>query len=121
MKKTIFLISLFTTIFTGCQKNETEPIYEWNNYIYSSIAYGLFGDKEEIRDKHKLELITIIQESESKNIRVAPGIYAEYAQVLFTSGQKDEAKKYFILEKTTYPESAIFIDKVLLKLYGEVK
>lgn len=116
MKKKIIFTFFTLLILTGCQKEELT--YTWNDYNDTSIAYGMYGSVNEIREKHKTELEKIIEDSKSKNVRVAPGIYAEYAQVLFDSNKRNEAKQYFVLEKTTYPESTLFIDKVLIKLYG---
>jgi len=120
----IFSYSLIVStmlIMSGCGKEVTPPIYKWSEYSYTSVAYGMYGDREVIRQKHQDELSKIIEQSKSANKKVAPGIYAEYAQVLYESKNKLEAKKYFILEKETYPESTIFINRVLVKLYGDVK
>lgn len=119
MKNTInFLItSLSILVFAGCAQ-QVAPIYKWGNYIESSSAYGMKGHEKDVLEKHLAELNKIITESENDKQRVAPGIYAEYAQILFETGKKQEAKKYFELEKHTYPESTIFIDRVLIKLYG---
>jgi hypothetical protein len=77
------------------------------------------GHEKEVLEKHIIELEKIILDSETKQQRVAPGIYAEYAQLLYETNKPSEAKKYFLLEKQTYPESSIFIDRVLKKLYGD--
>jgi hypothetical protein len=116
----VFILILILS-FTGCVQETKPPIYYWGNYVESSSEYGMNGHNKEIFKKHLLELKNIINESESKQKRVAPGIYAEYAQMLFESNNQEKAKKYFILEKTTYPESTQFIDKVIRKLYGDMK
>lgn len=104
----------------GCVKEkENPPVYIWGNYQYTSSAYGMFHESQEIVDKHLQEIENIINNSNEKGQRVAPGIYAEYGQMLYESGRKSDAKRYFVLEKNTYPESAVFIDRVLIKLYGE--
>ena len=81
----------------------------------------MYGEKKEVLEKHIFELEKIISESEAKEQRVAPGIYAEYAQILFETKKKEKAKKYFTLEKNTYPESTRFINRVMVKLYGAQK
>jgi hypothetical protein len=112
-----FIFVLF--IFTGCQQQVQPPLYVWNNYVHSSTDYGMKGHEKEVLEKHIIELEKIILDSETKQQRVAPGIYAEYAQLLYETNKPSEAKKYFLLEKQTYPESSIFIDRVLKKLYGD--
>ena len=117
--KITLTITAFTLFFTGCQQAVQPPLYSWGNYVQSSSDYGMKGHEKEVLEKHLEELNKIITQSNSEDRRVAPGIYAEYAQILFETNKKEEAKKYFLLEKQTYPESSIFIDRVLSKLYGE--
>ena len=119
--RNLFTISLILTlffIFTGCGKKVEPPLYTWGNYVESSANYGMYGERKEVLEKHLSELEKIINESEEKNKRVAPGIYAEYGQILYETNKRKKAKKYFYLEKNTYQESSIFIDRILKKLYG---
>ena len=122
MKQILTLISTFIVILllTGCtQKRVHPPLYNWGNYVESSSNYGMNSEKKEVLEKHLAELEKIIGESENRKQRVAPGIYAEYAQLLFITNKKIKAKQYFQFEKNTYPESTRFIDNVLFKLYGD--
>lgn len=119
----IFQLSLVIAliiVFTGC-KSGPKPLYNWGDYVNSSTNFGVNGHEKETLEKHLTELETIINDSESSDMRVAPGIYAEYAQMLFETNKKTKAKKYFILEQQTYPESTEFINRVMTKLYGDVK
>ena len=115
--KTILFTS-FIVLFAGCQKAQP-PLYLWNNYVKTSSEYGMNGHEKKILEEHLLELKEIITQSNESKQRVAPGIYAEYAQMLFETNKTLKAKKYFLLEKETYPESSIFINRVIKKLYGE--
>lgn len=122
MKKNLLIaLSLGAIVLiTGCGKSVQPPLYTWGEYVNSSAKYAMYGHEKEVIENHKAELKKIIDESEHAKQRVAPGIYAEYAQLLYRTNQKDEAKRYFKLEKSTYPESKIFIDRVCTKLYGDV-
>lgn len=119
-----FLVLSFIGIvlFTGCSsKTQPSPLYTWDDYVRNSTDYGMHqGDKKYLQ-KYMATLKRIIDESENSNKRVAPGIYAEYASLLYQTHKKEEAKRYFLLEKKTYPESTIFIDRVMIKLYGSAK
>jgi len=121
IKNMYFIGIVFVMIMSnGCaQKTIKPPLYLWDNYQYTSSAYGMYGEKKEILDRHTQEVKKIIEQSESKNQRVAPGIYAEYGQLLYENNKKEEAKQYLLLEKSTYPESAHFIDLIIMRLYGE--
>jgi len=114
----LIMIGFIIPMLIGCVQPQP-PLYHWGNYVNSSANYGMNGHKKEVLEKHVSELESIINESEAKNQRVAPGIYAEYAQLLFETNKKEDAKKYFVLEKQTYPESTKFINDVTFKLYGE--
>jgi len=123
MKRMFSLIVVVSIVFvlSGCGKQIDPPLYSWGNYVDSSTNYGMNGHKIEVVNQHIEELRKIIDESNEKKQRVAPGIYAEYAQILFETNKKENAKKYFLLEKHTYPESNKFIDLVMAKLYGDIK
>jgi hypothetical protein len=123
MKKTISLsiIAIMILLFTGCGQQVQPPLYIWDNYVGSSADYAMHSEKKDITEKQIQVLKKIINESEEKKQRVAPGIYAEYGQILFRTNHKTQAKKYFLLEKQTYPESSKFIDMVITKLYGDAK
>lgn len=105
---------------SGCGKSVQPPLYTWGNYVNSSAKYGMYGHEKDVVENHRAELKKIIDDSEQNKQRVAPGIYAEYAQLLYQTNQKEEAKHYFQLEKRVYPESRVFIDRVCMKLYGVV-
>ena len=115
------IIILFTVfLFAGCTQNKIEPpLYTWNDYVESSGKIGTEDNQKEAIEKHLQVLEKIISDSNNENRRVAPGIYAEYAQILFETNKKEKEKNYFNLEKTTYTESTVFIDRVIKKLYGE--
>ena len=105
---------------SGCVKEKkAPPLYVWGNYQYTSSAYGMFDKNPEVVDRHLQELEVIMNDSDAKDQRVAPGIYAEYGQILYENSKRSDAKRYFLLEKNTYPESSLFIDRVLIDLYGD--
>jgi hypothetical protein len=116
-KKLIFMMLSFILLSACAQSPQT--IYTWGDYVETSTSYATKGDEKEYVEKHLSEIKKIIDQSEMEKRRVAPGIYAEYAQLLYEEGKQEEAKKYFLLEKETYPESEVFIDNVLAKLYKE--
>lgn len=117
--KHIILSLSAALLLAGCTNAPQPPLYSWGDYVKSSTRYGMDGHNKEVLEQHSTELKKIIDESEMNKQKVAPGLYAEYGQILFETGKKEDAKRYFLLEKTTYPESATFINQVMKKLYGE--
>lgn len=120
MNKVIFIFTCaaLAVLMTGCGRQVQPPLYNWGSYADSSAKYATKAHEKDIAEKHRAELEKIINDSNEKKQRVAPGLHAEYGQILFEMNKKELAKQYFILEKQTYPESSVFIDRVLIKLYG---
>lgn len=116
MKRYVLLmLTLISISLVGCATTQNRPEYVWNNYSSS-----LYNTKKASTDgslkNHKELLLSIMEESKTKNRRVPPGVYCEYGYILLKGGNKEEALKYFDLEEQTYPESKVFIQN--LKTYA---
>jgi hypothetical protein len=109
----LFLVSVFA-LLAGCA-SQNRPQYVWKDYS-SSLYYIKKTPSEESLKYHKDLLLTIIEESKTRNVRVPPGVYCEYGYILLKEGKKQEAFGYFDLEEQTYPESGVFIRS--LKAYA---
>ena len=107
-----FLSLLLLALLAGCT---TPPV----SYYYGNYSRTLYRSKKdntpESLVKHSQSLENIIQTSETKGIKVPPGIYCEYAYLLAKDG-KPEADRYFSLEVKTYPESERFVTFVRAQL-----
>ena len=109
MFSTISLILLTFFFFAGCATQK--PLYSWGDY--SSSLYKLKKNPcEENLMKHKQVLLKIIEDSMKNSLRVPPGVYCEYGYILMKEGKFNEAMPYFDLEEKTYPESAVFIQRL---------
>lgn len=113
----IFIIMTF--ILTGCGQEPRASIYKWNQYSQVSAVYLMHGEQVEVSNLYEKELLKIIEDSKVHGVRVPPGVYAELGEFFYKSNKKEEAKKYFLLEKNIYPESTIFINNIVNKLFGE--
>jgi len=101
-------IAVFCGLFFGCA---APSMYYWDKYSSSLYAYKK-NPTDSTLAGYKKSLADIIEKSPKKNLRVPPGVYCEYGYLFAKEGNSIEAAKYFDLEKTTYPESAYFIDKM---------
>ena len=100
---------LLLIFFAGCTTQK--PMYRWGDY--SSSLYKLKKDPcEENLMKHKQVLLKIMEDSKENGLRIPPGVYCEYGYILTKEGKSNEALSYFDLEEKTYPESAIFIQRL---------
>ena len=109
MKRLFFCFCAMALLSVGCAM--PKPMYYWGNYPHTLYAYKK-APSDATLQKHKEELIKIIEKSKELEIRVPPGVYGEYGFILVKTGDKEGALKYFGLEQQTYPESKIFIDKM---------
>lgn len=104
------LFLLFSFAY-GCVTSQ-KPMYYWGNY--SSSLYGLKKNPgEETMNLHIKALDDIILKSKEMDLKVPPGIYAEYGMYLLQADKKAEAKEMFLAEKHIYPESSLLMDRMI--------
>ena len=94
-------------ILSGCV---APAKYTWGNYDKSLYTYYKDPTKSQ---EHMAEILSIIQASEKTQVKVAPGIYAEYGYLLMQSGKTDDAVLMFKKEKQNWPESVQFMDSMV--------
>lgn len=95
--------------FGGCAP---KPLYGWGDYEGSLRACYVDHDESEAQ----ADLERTIAADQQSGQRVPPGAYAEYALLLYKSGQSQRAIEYFRLEATTFPESKVLMDKLVAKI-----
>jgi len=113
----IALLSLLTMGFlmTGCS-SQPKPLYNYGEY---SESY--YHSKKELSAESALELQKSIEYSienaaDSRSNRVAPGMYANLGYIYLKSGNSAKAIESFNKEKSIYPESAHFMDRMIKKI-----
>ncbi len=111
------LLSIATVGFlmSGCS-SQPKPLYNYGEY---SESY--YHAKKELSPDSALELQKAIEYSienatDSRSARVAPGMYANLGYIYLKGGKTDKAIESFIKEKTIYPESAHFMDRMIKKI-----
>lgn len=114
MKKlSIILISI--VIIISC----ATPLYNWENYEKTSYLYLKNADSTSIQGI--LETYQKIIDNPKKSVGgvtpsrgvVPPGIYADYGFVLLQEGKTEKGKTMLLKEIESYPESKVFIEKIL--------
>ncbi|HEY4712339.1 MAG TPA: DUF4810 domain-containing protein [Dehalococcoidia bacterium] len=105
MKKYFIAIALLSLVLSGC----TQGMYKWNGYDDAMYQYY----KSPVEKEAFMEnLAKIIALGEGTN-NVPPGIYAEYGFLHYEGGNFAEAINYFQKEHDRWPESRIFISKMI--------
>ncbi len=112
MKKLRLLLVLFAlAIFAGCA-SQGKPMYYWGDYSHTLYELKKHPSDESLA-KHIVCLDDIIKNSKEIGVRVPPGVYAEYGYRMLDMGKKNEAISYFRLEEQTYPESTVFMERLI--------
>jgi hypothetical protein len=96
----------------GCAPTGSQPMYYWGDYSES-----LYQTKKhpgpETQAEHIAVLEKIIETSKEKNCRMPPGVYAELGYIYAMQNADKKAIELFTLEKQTYPEATLFMDRLI--------
>lgn len=111
MKK-IALLILTTIVLSSCQEMR---LYSWYGYEESSYQYTKKQTPESL-DRLTKDYSKIINKQRGTRKTVPPGIYAENAYLLIKAGKKEEGIAMFKKEVELYPESGIFIQRIIKQL-----
>jgi len=92
-----------------------KPLYSWAKY--ETVSYNYLKNSDENSTQALIENYQkiIAKQTGSRNV-VPPGVYADYGYVLLQVGKTAEGKALLIKEIELYPESKIFIDRILKML-----
>lgn len=115
--KIIHSIAIASAILfmTGCV-TQPKPLY-----VYGDYSTHYYHSKKEPSPESTLELQKAIQNAiqnvnGSSSGRVAPGMYANLGYMYLKAGKNDEAVVNFQKEKSTYSESAHFMNRMIQKV-----
>lgn len=106
------IIALFAgLIFVGCA-GKGYFLYNLNSdYQTSLYNYEKDGDHAKM-----LQFLDKVIADNPK--RVPPGIYAQYGYILSKQGESQKAVLYFQKEMELYPESRVFMKRLIEKIDG---
>lgn len=100
---------IFTLLIIGCAP---QKMYYWGNYSNTLYNYRKNPNDKTLL-KHKQELEKIVEKSTKRSLKIPPGVYAELGYIYFRQNNTKEAIKFFQLEKKLYPESYVFMDRLV--------
>lgn len=85
-------------------------LYRWNGY--DDRLYAHYRNPQD-REAWVEGLKVAILDAEGAGRRVPPGVYAEYGYALQEEGRMAEAITYYGRERDTWPESRLFMEKMI--------
>lgn len=114
--KTVLLIPIVAFMTTGCAQQNVKSLYNYGNYNKSYYNFKKNKGEESALELQKVIEETIKNTKEGASGRVPPGMYANLGYIYLKNGKASEAIDNFTKEKTTYPESTHFMDRMIKKV-----
>lgn len=109
MKK-IICISFTAFLLASCTTEK--PLYSWDKY--ETTSYNYLKNSNEKSTQELIETYQkIIEKQRGSRGVVPPGVYADYGFILLQANKMEEGKALLLKEIALYPESKIFIDRIL--------
>lgn len=113
--KIIYAILILTAsaMLAGCV--QTPLIYQWGGY--EEIVYAMYSDPGKIPIEKQIEYLEQnYQKARAANKPVPPGYHAHIGFLYFQLGKIDQALQSFETEKGLFPESAVYMDRLIARI-----
>ena len=115
MKRDSLLIILVLFLISSCAPSTS--LYTWGSkkkYSYHNASYNYLKVNDEASiNVLRSSYIDIINKQKGTRKTVPPGIYADYGFMLISLDEKEEGIEMLKKEMVLYPESTIFITRIL--------
>lgn len=115
MKKLFYAAAVAGVVLTITSCSSPTNLYSWYNYEDATYQYSKKTTEElQVKVLEQYKKIT----DKQKGVRgvVPPGMYAEYGYLLYKTGKKEEGLSFLKKEKELYPESDMYISRIIKQL-----
>ncbi len=101
-------------LLSGCA-TQAKPVYYWGGY--EDLLYSMYLHPGEADTASQVALLTEdIQKARDNGQRVPPGVHAHLGYMQYLLGNAGAALAELETEKRLYPESTLFMDRIIKKL-----
>jgi hypothetical protein len=112
--KTLLLMVLAISALAGCA-HAPPNLYQWGSY--EEQVYAMYIDSGKVPLENQLQdLESDYQDIRASNGAVPPGFHAHLGYLYFQSGKIDQAILSFETEKLLFPESTVFMDRLIARV-----
>ena len=115
MRRVVWLpavLVLTAVLAAGCAQ---PTLYSWGQY--EELIYRSYAAPGAVSPEMQVEMLEAdYQKARSENKPVPPGFHAQLGYLYFQLGKLDQAQQELETEKARFPESAVFIDRLLANL-----
>ncbi len=110
----IISFALFAILLTtSCETQKT--LYSWDKYNESTYDY-LKNSNEQSQQQLIETYQRIIENQKGTRKTIPPGVCADYGFLLLKMGKTDQGKELLQREMALYPESKVFVERILKML-----
>ncbi len=89
--------------------------YSWGRY--EQLVYDMYTAPGKSTPEREIEQMeTDLQAARAQNKRVPPGFHAHLGYLYYQVGKADAARQEFETEKAQFPESSVFMNRLLASL-----
>jgi hypothetical protein len=106
--RTLILTTLLVLMAAGCATQHQR--YNWGSYDPS--LYGYYKNPAKVGEL-SASLAAVIDAAGTNHAAVPPGIYAEYGYLQLQQGKNLAAVDLFMQEESHWPESKVFMDRMI--------
>ena len=110
--KLALLLSILSGLLAGCG---VPSIYSWGRY--EGMVYTMYAEPGKAAPEHQIEKMEAdLEKARARNKPVPPGFHAHLGYLYSQIGKLDQAKLALEAEKAQFPESAVFVDRLIANL-----
>jgi len=114
--KILLMLGLFVGV---CSCASQQSLYHWGSY--EELLYEMYTNSDKATPPKQIqELTEDIYRAQSKQKKVAPGVYAHLGMLYAQIGDKPAAVAALKTEKALYPESAVMINGLISRAFPGV-
>jgi hypothetical protein len=107
------LVVAVALLLTACAT--PKPLYTWGSY--EELIYASYNEPGKVPPEQQIELLEKeYQKARASNSRVPPGWHAHLGVLYAAIGKADQAQQEFRTEKAEFPESTVFVDRLLANM-----
>lgn len=110
--KLLPLLLAVPVLITGCK---SPSVYYWGHY--ESLVYVTYAKPGKVPPESQVQKMEEdLQKAAAANKPVSPGFHAYLGYLDYQLGKPDLARQEFEKEKAQFPESTVFMDRMLTSL-----
>jgi hypothetical protein len=101
-------------LLTGCAAPR-QSLYTWGHY--EDLIYTSYAEPGKLSPEMQVEqLEQDYQKARATNKRMHPGFHAHLGYLYVQLGKLDQARQQFATEKADFPESTVFMDRLIANI-----